>query len=101
MRGVDGLVSSGGSDCGTGGGEASLSGVANWVCLGGGLIAGFGGSAGLGLLSELTSGVPTGVLVDCGGDNTKDAGDWTTGDICLLLAPIVWGSTGWTLIEDV
>lgn len=64
------VLSSGGSVAGSGGG--TFSSFTTCVCLGGGLIAGFGGSAGLGLLS--TSGVLLfcGVLLDCGGDRIKD-----------------------------
>lgn len=46
--------SSGGSDSGNGGGLGLGSSLNAWVCLGGGLIAGFGGKAGLGVLSKET-----------------------------------------------
>lgn len=64
------FVSSGGSLDGTGGGFSFSFNAC--VCLGGGLIAGFGGSAGFGLLSVATSGVPNGVLVDWGGESGRD-----------------------------
>lgn len=59
---------------GSGGGGTSISWTI-WVCLGGGLMAGFGGRAGFGAFSGAVSGVPAGVLLDCGGDKTKDCGD--------------------------
>lgn len=96
------VLSSGGSDEGRGGGIISP--FITCDCRGGGLIAGFGGKAGFGLLSVsgiLCSGGKTTLFWGHKDSSTFDEFLYEVGDNKSLELDNVWGSTACTFIDVV